>query len=65
MRLIAKARFEFDLSNPEALSCLRTPLCKQSLLRDLCRCLGVQLKAQPYMLSNNIKQVAAHHTELA
>jgi hypothetical protein len=44
---------------------LRTPLCKQSLLRDLCRCLGVQLRAKPYMLSNNVKQVAAFYTEQA
>lgn len=65
IREIAKARFGFDLGQPEAISSLSTPLCKQSLLRDLCRCLGVQLQAKPYMLSNNVKHAAAFHTEQA
>lgn len=62
---IAQARFGHKLPEQKKLGCLSSTFQKASLLRDLCKAIGVQLKAQPYMLSNNCKQVAAYHNELA
>jgi len=64
MREIAKVRFGCDLPEQKKLACLASSLQKASLLRDICRSIGVQLKAQPYTLTNNAKQVATHHNDL-
>lgn len=65
IREIAVARFDHQLPEQKKLACLSSTFNKASLLRDLCRALGVQLKAQPYMLSNNIKQIVAYQNDLA
>ena len=59
LREVATKRFNFELPDQKKLQCLQTALQKQSLLRDICKCLGVQIKGRSFMLSNNIKQAVS------
>lgn len=65
IREIAEARFGYQLPEQKKLACLGSTFQKASLMRDLCRAIGVQLKSQNYMLTNNVKQIAAYHNEEA
>ena len=63
IKQIALARFGHQLPEQKKLASLQSTLSKASLLRDICQTIGVQLKAQTYLLSNNIKQVVSHINE--
>ena len=60
---IAKAKFGHELpAEQKKLSCLQTVHSKTSLMRDLCRTLGIQLVADPsrkLFLGNKIKAIVA------
>ena len=65
IRNIAQIRFGFSI--PEDLkefACLQSINYKTSLLRDLCKCIGVQLldeEKREYLLGNSIEQITAHY----
>ena len=69
MREIAKQRFGFELPNDmKRLLCLQSINNKTSLLRDLCKSLGVKLEYNPkheFLLGNKTKQIVAYYNDQA
>lgn len=66
IKQVAQARFNHELPEMKKLVCLASTSNKLSLLRNLCKAIGIQINAQDkaYQLNNNIKQVLAHHNAL-
>lgn len=60
---IAKGKFGHELpSEQKKLACLQTVHSKTALLRDLCKCLGIQLRVdsnKKLLLGNKIKPIVA------
>ena len=68
IRKIASTRFAYTIPEKiDDLVCLQTVNNKTSLLRDLCKAVGIQLVDEgkrEFLLSNSLEQVLAHYNQV-